>query len=83
MNKLYYNIRLIVKISQNMVTPQDIATAKWKKSKFCDNGACVEVAHIKGKFAIRDSKQSDSPVLLFTNSEWHSFILGIKNGDFE
>ncbi|HSX09495.1 MAG TPA: DUF397 domain-containing protein [Candidatus Saccharimonadales bacterium] len=67
----------------NLIFASDLPNAKWGKSTFCDGGACIEVAKTNGRFAVRDSKQPDSPVLLFTNSEWHSFILGIKNGDFE
>ncbi|MEV0594356.1 DUF397 domain-containing protein [Nonomuraea cavernae] len=60
-------------------------SATWQKSTFC-NGAsgCVEVASLAdGNVALRDSKDQDSPVLVFTPSEWAAFTAGVRDGEFD
>jgi hypothetical protein len=32
---------------------------------------------------VRDSKNPDGAVLLYTAAEWRDFITGAKNGDFD
>jgi hypothetical protein len=59
----------------------DLSRAVWRKSARSNNGgACVEVAHLGYAVAVRDSKNSDGPKLIFTPSSWRSFILLVKNG---
>jgi predicted secreted Zn-dependent protease len=55
---------------------------EWRKSSFCGNGACVEVAVAGEDFLVRDSKDSDSPVLKFTRDEWAAFVAGVNAGEF-
>ncbi|MEQ4720843.1 DUF397 domain-containing protein [Nonomuraea sp. B19D2] len=60
-------------------------TAAWRKSTFC-NGAstCVEVAPLAdGNVALRDSKDQDGPVLVFTPAEWAAFTAGVREGEFD
>ena len=45
-------------------------------------GNCVEVAFI-ALVAVRDSKDPDGPVLLFTHDEWDAFTNGVKLGEFD
>jgi hypothetical protein len=53
----------------------------WLKSRFCDTGACVEVATPEsGTVLIRDSKDPDSPMLRFTEHDWDAILDGIKAG---
>jgi len=48
------------------------------------NGNCVEVASLPGDgIGIRDSKDSDGPVLRFTPDEWNAFLGGVRNGEFD
>lgn len=54
----------------------------WRKSSFCGNSACVEVATAGDEFLVRDSKNSDSPVLKFTRDEWAAFVAGVSAGEF-
>ncbi|MEV0381839.1 DUF397 domain-containing protein [Nonomuraea sp. NPDC050643] len=59
--------------------------AAWRKSTFC-NGAstCVEVAPLAdGNVALRDSKEQDGPVLVFTPAEWAAFTAGVRGGEFD
>jgi hypothetical protein len=32
---------------------------------------------------IRDAKHPDGPKLVFTPDEWHAFVLGVKDGEFD
>jgi len=59
--------------------------SSWIKSSLSySNGACVEVAGLPdGKIGIRDSKDSEGPVLRFTSDEWHAFLGGVRNGEFD
>lgn len=55
-----------------------------KSSYSADNGACVEVSTCACHgVPIRDSKDPDGPVLVFTQGEWAAFLLGIKDGEFD
>ncbi|MFI6481363.1 DUF397 domain-containing protein [Nonomuraea sp. NPDC050663] len=57
----------------------------WRKSQRCSgNSACVEFAELAdGNVALRDSKQQDGPVLVFTPEEWESFVAGVRDGEFD
>jgi len=53
----------------------------WRKSSYSSGQAdnCVEVAALpEGGFGVRDSKDTDGPVLGFTADEWHAFVRGVK-----
>ena len=57
----------------------------WIKSSLsyaCGN--CVEVASLpEGEIGVRNSRDSTGPVLRFTSDEWHAFIGGVRNGEFD
>jgi Domain of unknown function (DUF397) len=57
----------------------------WIKSSLSfSNGNCVEVASLPdGGIGVRDSKDSEGPVLRFTSDEWHAFVGGVHNGEFD
>ncbi|MFC4070393.1 DUF397 domain-containing protein [Actinoplanes subglobosus] len=61
-----------------------LASADFRKSTRsgpnCDN--CVEVAFVGDTIAVRDSKNTEGPVLLFTTAEWDAFVDGAKEGEF-
>jgi hypothetical protein len=59
--------------------------SSWVKSSLSfANGNCVEVANLPtGEIAVRDSKNSEGPVLRFTPDEWHAFLGGVRNGEFD
>jgi hypothetical protein len=63
----------------------DLDGAQWRRSNrsgaLADN--CVEVAFVAGAIAVRDSRNPDGPVLLFTQSEWDAFVGGAKDGEFD
>jgi hypothetical protein len=57
----------------------------WLKSSFSfANGNCVEVADLPGgHVGVRDSKDPQGLVLRFTPGEWHAFVGGVRNGEFD
>ncbi len=62
----------------------DASSAVWITSRFCNNSACVQVAHLPGDMvAIRDSKNTAGPAHIFDHEEWAAFISGVKAGDFD
>ena len=58
---------------------------EWVKSSLSfANGNCVEVADLEGgMIGVRNSRVPDGPVHRFTPDEWHAFIGGVKNGEFD
>ncbi len=57
----------------------------WIKSSLSfSNGNCVEVASLPhSEIGVRDSKDSEGPVLRFTPDEWDAFLGGVRNGEFD
>ena len=57
----------------------------FKTSSHSDGGGCVEVAlSLDGNVIVRDTKDPARSIrLTFTVAEWRSFLLGIKNGEFD
>ena len=58
---------------------------EWVKSSLSfANGNCVEVADLSGgEVGVRNSRDSGGAVLRFTPEEWHAFIGGVRNGEFD
>jgi len=58
---------------------------RWIKSSLSfANGDCVEVASLPdGRIGVRDSKDTAGPILQFTTAEWHAFLGGARNGEFD
>ena len=63
----------------------DLSRARWVKSTHSgpDGENCVEVAFVGDAIAVRDSKSTDSPALIFTVPEWDAFVGGAKDGEFD
>jgi hypothetical protein len=57
----------------------------WVKSSLSfSNGNCVEVASLPGGgIGVRNSRDSQGLVLSFTPDEWHAFLGGVRNGEFD
>jgi hypothetical protein len=63
----------------------NVNAAVWRRARKCDNssGNCVEVAEVGNATAVRDSKNPNGPVLVYTRNEWTAFLNGVKDGDFD
>jgi len=58
--------------------------ASWKKSTFCADKSCVEVALIDPDVvAVRDGKNVNQPYLQFSREEWSSFLDSVASGRIE
>ncbi len=59
--------------------------SRWTKSSLSfSNSNCVEVAGLPhGEIGVRDSKDPEGAVLRFTSDEWHAFLGGVRNGEFD
>ncbi|MFJ5231867.1 DUF397 domain-containing protein [Kitasatospora sp. NPDC088391] len=63
----------------------DLSGVRWVKSSYSDNGGdCVEVAPAAsaGHMPVRDSKDPQGPVLLFTRAEYAAFVDAVVAGEF-
>jgi hypothetical protein len=57
--------------------------ADWRTSTFCAGNNCIEVARIGESIAIRDSKNPDGTIQMYSPSEWNAFLDGLARGDFD
>lgn len=63
---------------------QDIPENAWFKSSFSGAGSggdCVEVAHLDGGSAIRDTKDHKRGQLRLTSASMAAFVGSVKTGD--
>jgi hypothetical protein len=57
----------------------DLTHALWRKSSYSSaNGQCVEVASSPEFVAVRDSKDSAGPALVFNRQTWAAFTKSTK-----
>jgi hypothetical protein len=68
----------------------DVTGARPGNSLNADESGGVEVATEAGSkensdhvITIRDARNPDGPKLIFTPEEWHAFVLGVKDGEFD
>ena len=66
-------------------SPPEKPDSYWVKSSLSfSNGNCVEVAGLPdGGVGVRNSRDSEGLVLRFTSDEWHAFLGGVRNGEFD
>lgn len=69
----------------NGMPATELADVTWRKSNRSNSqGACVEVAGLPGgAVAVRNSRFSAGPALIYTQAEIDAFIRGAKDGDFD
>ncbi|SHL06031.1 DUF397 domain-containing protein [Streptomyces yunnanensis] len=59
----------------------DLSDASWRKSSYSNGtgGDCVEVGDgLPGVVPVRDSKDSQGPVVVFSAAGWSSFVTAVK-----
>ncbi len=60
------------------------ANLVWLKARSSGaNGQCVEIGADEGKIAMRDSKDPDGPILVFSKAEFRAFLEGARTGEFD
>ncbi|GAA1934412.1 DUF397 domain-containing protein [Kitasatospora viridis] len=59
------------------------AVFDFRKSSYSGSqGECVEVAlNVPARTAVRDSKDSAGPLLVFRSDAWSAFVADVKAGD--
>ncbi len=74
-----------INISDSSANGAGHSQVRWIKSSFSyANGDCVEVASLPdGHIGVRDSKDTAGHVLAFTRAEWHAFLAGARDGEFD
>lgn len=63
----------------------DRPRAVWRRSSRSNgggNGACVEVAELPDRIALRDSKDPGGPELAFPRAAWCAFLSSTRDGWF-
>lgn len=69
-----------------MLTEAERTSLAWLKAqRSTTNGQCVEIAATadRNKIALRDSKDPDGPILVYTPNEFSAFLDGARNGEFD
>ena len=60
------------------------ASLSWLKARSSTaNGHCIEIASATGNIAIRDSKDPNGPILVYTPAEFRAFLDGAQKGEFD
>jgi hypothetical protein len=62
----------------------EVEDLRWRKSSYSGNGGeCVEVASHDGMVLVRDTKARSTAPQRYTAAEWHAFVAGVRNGEFD
>jgi hypothetical protein len=63
----------------------DLSQLRWYKSSHSSgNGQCCMCTRLDDDgMAVKDSKNPDDGILIFSHSEWQAFITGVKLGEFD
>lgn len=56
---------------------------KWRRSRRCNGGTCVEVAELDSVIMIRDSAEPSNTPIIVSRDAWRDFVLGVRVGLFE
>ncbi|MFC4506828.1 MULTISPECIES: DUF397 domain-containing protein [Streptomyces] len=59
-----------------------MTSGEWYKSSHSggNQGECLEVARNHPAVPVRDSKDADGPVLVFSVDGWASFVAAVRDG---
>ncbi|MBC6459873.1 DUF397 domain-containing protein [Actinomadura sp. HBU206391] len=68
-----------------MVSQEELNNASWRKSSRSDSGSggCVSIALLGVYCAVRDSKDVDGPVLIFSTATLCTLFTETKRGKFD
>ncbi|UQA96787.1 DUF397 domain-containing protein [Streptomyces halobius] len=59
----------------------DLTHAEWQSSS--QGVGDVQIAFVEGYIAMRNRRSPEIPALIFTPAEWHAFVLGAREGEFD
>lgn len=68
----------------NPIPPADLSAVLWRKSTRSAGGSsnCIEVTHLPGLIAIRDSKNPEGGTLIVSRAVFHHLLDGVKHDAF-
>jgi hypothetical protein len=72
--------------THNGMPAGQLPAVTWQKSRRSNpSGNCVELARLPGDggIAVRNSRDPDGPVLIYTVDEIMAFVQGARDGDFD
>jgi len=61
----------------------NLCALDWRKSKRCDQSACVEVAATDAEVLMRNSNDPDGATLALDLAVFRAFIADVKDGRFD
>lgn len=63
----------------------DFSDAEWRRASDAtdDSLSQVEIAYKDGMYGMRDSRNPDGDILVFTPGEWDAFVKGVHAGEFD
>ncbi|MEU4244248.1 DUF397 domain-containing protein [Actinoplanes sp. NPDC026619] len=68
------------------MTDLSVFSTWFKTRRSAPDSNCVEAAFAdddSGRVAVRNSKDRDGATVIFTGSEWATFVAGVKDGEFD
>ncbi|MFE4516490.1 DUF397 domain-containing protein [Kitasatospora sp. NPDC056783] len=68
-------------LARNGKPKVDFTGAEWLCSS--QGVGDVQIAFVDGYIGMRDGRQENGPVLVFTPAEWRAFVLGARDGEFD
>lgn len=53
----------------------------WRTSSYCESSSCIEVAVGVDRVYLRDSKDPDGAVLIFSRRVWEEFVRSVRSDE--
>jgi hypothetical protein len=72
-----------IKSSYSFANGNCAEVTAWRKSSHSAyNGNCAEVGQDGAVVCMRDSKDKNGPVMIFSDAEWNDFLYGIRQNAY-